>query len=92
VVAVNPGSLASHTKWSEANNFGFPIVVDTDKKVAAAYGALKPEGGIQRTVVLVDKAGRVAWVKEGMPATEEIIAAIEALHKDDPDNTRLSSS
>jgi predicted transcriptional regulator len=60
--------------------------------VAAAYGVLKPEGGIQRTVVLVNKQGVVTWVQEGMPSTEEILQAVEAMSKDDPDSTRLSSS
>jgi len=57
----------------------FPICVDVDKKVAAAYGSLKPEGGIQRSVIVIDKKGTVAWVQEGMPATSEILAAIEAV-------------
>jgi peroxiredoxin Q/BCP len=77
VVAVNPGSLASHTKWAEQFGFPFPICVDADKQVAAAYGALKPEGGILRSVIVVDRQGRVAWAQEGMPATEEILAALD---------------
>lgn len=92
MVAVNPGSLASHQKWAEQNGFSFPICVDTDKKVAAAYGALKPEGGIQRSVFVVNRKGTVVWAQEGMPATEEILAAIDAMNHDDPDSTRLSSS
>lgn len=72
--------------------FDFPICVDADKKVAAAYGALKETGGIQRSVILVNKQGAVTWVKEGMPSTEEILRAIDALRTDDPDSSRLSSS
>lgn len=60
--------------------------------MAVAYGATKPEGGIKRTVVLVNQQGRVTWTKEGMPETDEILAAIDALSSDDPDSTRLSSS
>lgn len=47
--------------------------------MAAAYGALKPEGGIQRTVFLVDRQGKIAWAQQGMPETAEILAAIDAL-------------
>lgn len=72
--------------------FAFPICADAEKKVAAAYGVLKPEGGIQRMVILVNKAGVVTWVQEGMPSTEEILEAIDALGEDDPDSSRLSSS
>lgn len=79
VVAVNPGSLASHTKWSEKYAFPFPICVDAGKQVSESYGALKPNGGIQRTVVLVDRQGIVAWAKEGLPSTEEILQAVDAL-------------
>lgn len=92
VVAVNPGSLASHTRWADQFGFDFPICVDEEKKVAAAYGVLKPEGGIQRTVILVNKKGAVTWVQEGMPSTEEILKAVDALGEDDPDSSRLSSS
>lgn len=76
MVAVNPGSLASHTKWAEKSGFTFPIVVDADKKVAAAYGAVNLLGGIKRSVFVVDKGGKIAWAREGMPDTAEILAAI----------------
>lgn len=79
MVAVNPGSLPSHAKWDQEFCFSFPICVDEGKKVAASYGALKPEGGVQRTVFLVDKQGNIAWAQQGMPETSEILAAIETL-------------
>lgn len=79
VVAVNPGSLASHQRWAEKNRFGFPICVDEGKQVARAYGALNALGGIQRTVFLVDKHGVVRWAQKGMPSTEAILAAVDAL-------------
>ncbi len=92
MVAVNPGSLNSHTNWAEKFGFDFPVCVDSGKKVAAAYGVLNALGGISRTVVLVNKQGVVTWVMAGMPSTEEILKAVDALGKDDPDSTRLSSS
>ena len=76
-MAVNPGTLASHTKWSEQFAFPFPIAVDQDKQVAAAYGAVNMLGNIKRTVVVVNKDGKVAWIKEGMPETGEILSAIK---------------
>lgn len=81
VVAVNPGSLASHQKWAASAGFSFPLCSDPGKAVAQAYGAVKPQGGIQRTVVVVDKEGRVAWVRQGLPATEEILAVLDALNR-----------
>jgi peroxiredoxin len=59
--------------------FDFPICVDEGGKVAEAYGCLKENGGIQRTVFLIDPSGKIAWAKEGLPETEVILAAIDAL-------------
>jgi peroxiredoxin len=59
--------------------FDFPILVDEGAKVATAYGVLKENGGIQRTVFLIDQSGTIRWVQEGRPETEEILAAIDAL-------------
>lgn len=81
MVALNPGTLESHSSWAEEFGFGFPIAVDAEAKVAAAYGALDPEGEIRRTVVLVNKQGVVAWAQAGMPSTEAILQAIEAMAK-----------
>lgn len=78
IVAINPGSLASHEKWAEKFGFPFPIAHDAGKKVATAYGVVNLMGGITRAVIVVDKAGHVAWAKEGMPDTAEILAAITA--------------
>lgn len=79
VLAVNPGSMASHQRWSDKFGFNFPVAVDAGKHVAQAYGALKENGGIQRTVVVIDKEGKVVWVKQGLPATEEILAVLDDL-------------
>lgn len=78
VVAVNPGSLASHMKWAASAGFPFPLCADVGKQVAEAYGVTKALGGVQRTVFVVDRDGRVAWAKEGMPSTEEVLAAVDA--------------
>jgi peroxiredoxin Q/BCP len=50
---VNPATVDSHRKYAEKMKFNFPLLSDPDRKVAAAFGALKPDGqGIQRSVVL----------------------------------------
>ncbi len=80
MVGVNPGSLKSHENWSEKFGFEFPIAVDADRSVAAAYGALKENGmSIQRSVFIVDKQGIVRYAKQGMPSTEELLAALDAI-------------
>jgi len=79
VVAVNPGSLASHKRWAEKQGFRFPLCADEGKAVAAAYGVLNALGLIQRTVFLIDRQGVIRWTQPGMPSTTEILAAIDAL-------------
>jgi peroxiredoxin Q/BCP len=84
VVAINPDSLSSHQQWADEEGFDFPICVDENKQVAEAYGVLKPGGGIQRTVFIVSDEGRVVWSQEGLPATTEIMNALDLL--DEPPN------
>lgn len=67
VIAVNPDSLQSHERFVAAQGYNFPILVDADKSICKAYGALKPEGGIQRTVYIIGPAGEVVFAQQGMP-------------------------
>lgn len=76
VVGVNPGSLQSHERFVAAQSYPFPILVDADKAIARAYGALKPEGGIQRTVYIVSPEGTIAFARQGMPTDDELAQAI----------------
>ncbi len=76
-MAVNPDSLESHQAWATASGFQFPLCVDEDRTVAAAYGARKLLGGIQRCVFVVDKQGRIIFAAEGAPDTSVILAAID---------------
>ncbi|MBX5464140.1 MAG: peroxiredoxin [Clostridia bacterium] len=86
VLAVNPGSLASHERWSEREGFPFPIAVDADRSVAAAYDALKENGtSIQRTVYLIDGRGVVRYAKRGMPSTEELLERLDAINAAGPE-------
>lgn len=79
-MAVNPGSLKSHQSWADKFGFRFPIAVDADRSVARSYDALKENGtGIRRTVYIVDKQGVIRYAREGMPATEELLAALDAI-------------
>lgn len=54
-----------------------PLTVDDGLKVTAAYGARRPLGGTARTVVIIDKAGRVRWVERGLPETETVLAELD---------------
>lgn len=74
----NPGSLASHERFSEKQGYQFPILVDAEKTMAQAYQALKEGGGIQRTVYIIDTEGVIRYAKQGMPSDAELMKAIQA--------------
>lgn len=74
---VNPGDAASHRAFIDAHGFPFDLLVDEGLRVATAYGAVKPDGsGVQRTVVIVGKDGRVLYRAAGAPPPEELLAVI----------------
>ena len=75
---VNPASTDSHRKYAEKMNFNFPLLSDPDREISGAYGALKPDGqGIQRSVVLVGKDGKVLFAARGAPGADEVLASLE---------------
>ena len=56
----------------------YDIMSDADRKAAAAYGVLKPDGkGIQRSVVLVVKDGKVRFAARGMPGAQESLRGLQ---------------
>jgi thioredoxin-dependent peroxiredoxin len=79
ILGSNPGSLDSHNRFAEKQDYPFGILVDADKAMAAAYGALKPEGGIQRTVYVIDSTGIIRFAQQGMPSDETLAEVISSL-------------
>jgi len=61
VLAISPQGLESHARFSRKYGFRFPLLADTDKAVAAAYGTLGPVGFPRRSVFVVDAAGVVRY-------------------------------
>jgi thioredoxin-dependent peroxiredoxin len=79
ILGSNPGSLASHTSFATKQGYPFPILVDADKTMATDYQALKPEGGIQRTVYVIDGQGIIRFAQQGMPTDETLADVIRSL-------------
>lgn len=76
-LGVNHAGLPSHERYAAKFSFNFPLLSDPDRRVAAAYLALKPDGkGLQRTVYLIGADGRVLFARRGAPAAAEILAAL----------------
>jgi peroxiredoxin Q/BCP len=71
VLGVSPDSISSHQKFKQKYRLPFPLLADTDHRVAAAYGAWGEKSmygrkyqGILRTTFLIDPEGRIARVFE----------------------------
>ena len=74
---VNPDDETSHAKFCDAYNLEFDLLVDEDRSAAEAYGAVKPEGGVLRSVFVIGQDGKVLFAKEGAPSWDEVAAAID---------------
>ena len=76
-MGVNPGDAESHRAFRKEHDLNFDLLVDEGAAVATAYGAIKPGGnGIQRSVVVVGKDGKVIFAEEGAPPWQRILSAM----------------
>ncbi len=61
VLAISAQSVDSHEKFAGKHGFKFPLLADTDKAVAGAYGTLGPIGFPRRSVFIIDGDGVVRY-------------------------------
>jgi peroxiredoxin Q/BCP len=61
VLGVSAQGVDSHESFSGKHGFRFPLLADTDKVVAAAYGILGPLGFPRRSVFVIDRDGVVRY-------------------------------
>lgn len=86
VLGVSPDPVPSHQKFRQKYRLPFPLLADTDHRVAEAYGAWGEKSmygrkyhGILRTTYLIDAAGRIAKVFERVKPeghAAEVLAAL----------------
>jgi peroxiredoxin Q/BCP len=84
VLALSPQDVASHERFASKFGFRFPLLADTDKAVAAAYGTLGPMGFPRRSVFVIDADGVVRWSHRSIAGlsfrpVDEITAAVRAI-------------
>ena len=89
VLGVSPDDVASHKKFSEKFSLNFPLLVDTDHKLAEKYGAWREKNmygkvsmGIQRSTFLIDAEGAVVkvWKKVSVDGhDQQVIDALQTL-------------
>ncbi len=75
VYGVNPAGKESHQKFIDKQHYQFSLLVDEGQNVAKLYGAKGLM--VKRTVVVIDKEGKIAYYKQGMPPNAEILASIK---------------
>jgi peroxiredoxin Q/BCP len=83
VLAVSGQDLESHEKFATQHGFQFPLLADTEKAVARAYGTLGPLGIPRRSIFVIDAAGVVRYVHRALVGVtfrpvDELIGAISA--------------
>jgi thioredoxin-dependent peroxiredoxin len=89
VLGVSADDVVSHGKFRDKYQLNFPLLADTDHKVADKYGAWREKNmygkksmGIQRSTFLIDRDGKVArvWKRVNVDGHDaEVIAAIKSL-------------
>lgn len=86
VLGVSPDAPAAQKEFKDAFDLPFPLLCDTNKKVAKTYGVLKEKNlygkkvmGIERTTFVIQPQGRIARIFEKVKAdghAEEVLAAL----------------
>ncbi|MEI6046645.1 MAG: peroxiredoxin [Chloroflexota bacterium] len=86
VFGVNQGAAESHQKFSNHHKLTTPLLVDKGLAISEKYDAvmgLGPLKLINRTVVAIDKDGKITFYRRGTPDTSDILASFKSNKKPD---------
>jgi peroxiredoxin Q/BCP len=61
VLGISPQDVDSHERFAAEKGFTFPLLADTDKAVARAFGIVGAGGVYRRSVFVLDEQGVVRW-------------------------------
>ncbi|MFG2140092.1 peroxiredoxin [Streptomyces sp. NPDC048650] len=61
VWAISPQGLDSHESFARKYDLRMPLLADTDRQVARAYGVAAPGIGVRRAVFLIGADGTLRW-------------------------------
>jgi thioredoxin-dependent peroxiredoxin len=84
VVGISSQDVDSHEQFSGKHGFGFPLLADTDKSVAAAYGTLGPIGFPRRSIFIIDADGVIRYAHRALAGltyrpVSELLGALQQL-------------
>ena len=86
VLAISAQDMSSHEAFAGRHGFRFPLLADTDKAVANAYGTVGPLGFPRRSVFVVNADGVITYAHRAVAGltfrpVEELVAAVRAAGK-----------
>ncbi len=83
VLGISAQGLDSHEKFSGKHGFKFPLLADTDKKVAGLFGTLGPIGFPRRSVFIIDATGKVRYAHRAIAGLtyRPVSELVEVLNK-----------
>lgn len=83
VIGVSFDSSESHQKFAQKYNLNFPLLADTDGKIADAYGVRREEGKniARRVSFLIGKDGKIAHVTDSGNADVHLAEMKDAVAK-----------
>ncbi len=88
VLGVSTDDVASHVKFRDKYELNFPLLADTEHKVAEKYGAWREKNmygkksmGVQRSTFLIDADGKVRKVWKRVSVDGHDAAVLEELKK-----------
>jgi peroxiredoxin Q/BCP len=86
VLGVSADSLGSHTKFTAKYHLPFPLLADTDKAMATAYGAWGEKNvrgrtvvGMKRMTFLIDAAGTIQHIWPAVKAEGHATEVLKTL-------------
>lgn len=86
ILGLSVDSVWSHKAWAENLGIAYPLLADFQPRgsVAEKFGLyLRDKGIAARAIAVVDKEGKLAWIKEyeilQVPDVSEVARAIEKL-------------
>ncbi len=82
VFGINPASAESHQRFVDKNGFPFDLIVDEGRQIARSYDSVMLMGFvIKRTVIAINKSGKIVLFKRGYPTNDEILDALRQSNK-----------
>ena len=88
VLGVSIDSVESHKKFKSKFDLNFPLLADTEKKLAEAYGTWKEKSmygkkymGIERTTFIIDEQGKISHVFPKVKVQDHYDEVLEGLEE-----------